>query len=201
MPTKTRHGFTLIELMIGVCIIGVLASVAVPTYTRFMMESKAAEGTSTLGMLYRGAVAYWESTNAEKGLGATASGHCVASSLNDPAGSGIPPLPPTPYKRKGDYTTSPLFNALGYSPSDPVLFIPFPISADEAADPCTYPDGPAYHMIAVSDLDGDGIYGGSYLGVGIRNGQLYRAPGFGSLQDFFGIAYGGACPYCGSGVE
>ena len=47
MSTKTL-GFTLIELLITVAIIGVLASVAYPSYTDFVLRSNRSEGQREL---------------------------------------------------------------------------------------------------------------------------------------------------------
>ena len=40
---KVKQGFTLIELMIVIAVIGMLASVAIPTYTDYMKKSKVSE--------------------------------------------------------------------------------------------------------------------------------------------------------------
>ena len=76
---KIQKGFTLIELMIVVAIIGILAAVAIPAYQDYTVRAKVTEGLSLAAAAKTSVSEYFSSndslpdTNARAGLAAPAS--------------------------------------------------------------------------------------------------------------------------------
>lgn len=60
---KNQKGFTLIELMIVIAIVGILAAVATPKYVEWTKKSKAVEGKIMLGAISTNEGAYYSEYN------------------------------------------------------------------------------------------------------------------------------------------
>ena len=59
LRNKGQKGFTLIELMIVVAIIGILAAVAIPAFMKYIRRSKTSEATMNLRKLFDSSVSYY----------------------------------------------------------------------------------------------------------------------------------------------
>ena len=57
-PQKSRQAFTMIELMVTLVIVGILAAVAVPVYSRHIRNSRVSEATARMGEILIAAKTY-----------------------------------------------------------------------------------------------------------------------------------------------
>lgn len=65
MPLRRiRRGFTLIEMMVVIVILGILASIALPAYMKYVNRARRSEGIMNLQKIYAGAVSYFMSERA-----------------------------------------------------------------------------------------------------------------------------------------
>ena len=67
---NNKKGFTLIELMIVVAIIGILAAIAIPNFMKFQCRAKQSEAKVLLSGLYTAEIAYFGEFNRYKLTGA-----------------------------------------------------------------------------------------------------------------------------------
>jgi prepilin-type N-terminal cleavage/methylation domain-containing protein len=57
---RREHGLTLLELLVVIAIVGILASIAVPSYTRYIRKSRTVEAVYSLGKIAEGAKIYFQ---------------------------------------------------------------------------------------------------------------------------------------------
>ncbi|HEU5201464.1 MAG TPA: prepilin-type N-terminal cleavage/methylation domain-containing protein, partial [Nitrospira sp.] len=60
---KGQKGFTLIELMIVVAIIGILAAIAIPNFLAYQARAKQSEAKTNLGGIYTSEIGYFGEYN------------------------------------------------------------------------------------------------------------------------------------------
>jgi prepilin-type N-terminal cleavage/methylation domain-containing protein len=135
------RGFTLIELMIVVAIIGVLASVAIPSFLNYQLTSKRAEAYANLASLGKAQKAYFAEFNDYVP---------VAAEPNFTLGAA-----PTTTKRDRTPLES-AFATVGWVPDGDVFFdYDTATATDPLTGTCTCTEA-CFTATAYGDLDGDG---------------------------------------------
>jgi prepilin-type N-terminal cleavage/methylation domain-containing protein len=135
-----RAGFTLIELMITVAIIGILAAIAIPAFSSYQNRSRRAEAMSNLAAIAKAEIAFF---------GANGVYH------------GAAPMPgpvPVPAKRLWDAPSKAAYGPLGFQPEGAVYY---DYEVNNLAADCTCPvgsngDAVCFTATAYGDVDGDG---------------------------------------------
>jgi len=137
---RTQLGFTLIELMVAVAIIGILASMATVGYTRFQWRSQRAEANANLKSL----------AVAENSIFAESMAYANAGNTAFPGMVG-------PVKRRWDAAAQAAFGATGWAPEGNVYFdYEVSIPGGGNANPCPVCLD-CFTIAAYGDIDGDGF--------------------------------------------
>ena len=78
-PIRSAHGFTLVELMIVVAVIGIIAAIAYPAYTDSVLKGRRAQGRAALAELLQQQERYMTQNNCYLGFSNNSSGVASAS--------------------------------------------------------------------------------------------------------------------------
>ena len=161
-----KSGFTLIELMIVVAILGILAAIAIPAFVTYVRRSKSSEAVTQIDQMFKSVAAYYnpsEKQNAS-GIDQAQMVHCtLASDRQAGAAPGATKVARTPQSATSG------FNYYLYEMDS--------INGDS----CNNPPAQAllYRLRAYGDLDGDtSLSLFEQATTSNTNNELYRSRGF-----------------------
>ena len=129
--SNRRTGYTIIELMITLGLIGILATLAIPSFLRLQLRAKTAEGRTNIAAIREAEETYYSEFNFYVGA--------------------LPPMPVAIGAQKTSWglpVTDPHgFNTLGFTPEG-AMYFQYAVTTDSTS----------YTIAARSDVDGDGTF-------------------------------------------
>jgi type IV pilus assembly protein PilA len=150
-----RGGFTLIELMIVVAIIGILAAIAIPNFIRFQLKAKSSEGKTNLAAIRTAEESYFAEY-----------GSYVSS---DPSPAAVADNNKTDF---ADATADFGFDIVGWEPEGQVYFN-YSVNTNS-------PSNDSFTAAAHADIDADGdaqYWGYQKPGTASLAGKAHSDPG------------------------
>lgn len=176
---KKSRGFTLVELMIVVAIVGILAALAIYGVRKYMANAKSAEARNSLGQLSKDAASAYNREHMASAILADGAAAGVSNQLCASAAAKIPSAATSIKGQKyqsaasewdaGDKDTG--WQCLKFSMSQPQYYQYGYTAALQAAG-----EGSTFTATAQGDLDGDGTLSTFTLSGVVRSQQVVVSP-------------------------
>ena len=169
---RKTSGFTLIELMIVVAILGILAAIAIPAFVTYIRRAKTVEATENISKMFDASAAYYARDRSGSAISGTQMTNCFPI-------DGVDSLA-TPSAQKQSSTFSAGFSsATGIGFAVAPHFYKYSMTG-AATTSCGNAVGSVGHTLgATGDLDGDGTQSSFALATGTTDdNELYHATGF-----------------------
>ena len=169
---RRQRGFTLVELMIVVVILGILAAIAIPAFIKYVRNSKTAEAKENLAYIFRESTTYFAGERVTRGVttGVITPQFPVSTTTLTP-----PAVPHGTRELTGTWNSNETWNALKFSIADPHYYAYEYHSTGVGS-------ASLFTARARGDLDGDNAES-TFERVGTVNDQM-EVQGSGGLYEF-----------------
>lgn len=156
---SVRWGFTIVELMIAVVILGILAGISIPAYSRYIKRTKTTEAIGNIRVIYQGQMTYYQ-RNLDRG---TSQNFASAATYTPDSSPGARKYPARP----SIWANDPQWVAIGFSIDTPHYYAYASYTAGTG-------EGAYFYSRAIGDLDGDANESTFSITGTVVNGEIRR---------------------------